>query len=202
MPAGYDYERDQTIRRVWLDLDAAQPGRPDRRPRPRADRPAPAVRLHQRQRLAAAPAPPGRDPAPGATGRSRPCSISRSTAACCQDGLIDLLPGHVPEGAPLWGVAIDIGTTTVTVLAGRPGQRRRCAPRPPSTTARSPAARTSSRASSTPAKKAGPDEMRNLVPARSTSCSSASASAPAPGRAASAWFPSKSSRPPSPATAP
>jgi uncharacterized 2Fe-2S/4Fe-4S cluster protein (DUF4445 family) len=29
--------------------------------------------------------------------------------------LIDLLPGHVPADAPLWGVAIDIGTTTVSV---------------------------------------------------------------------------------------
>lgn len=29
--------------------------------------------------------------------------------------LIDVLPGHVNEGAPLWGCAIDIGTTTVTV---------------------------------------------------------------------------------------
>ncbi len=29
--------------------------------------------------------------------------------------LIDLLPGHVDEYAPLWGAAIDIGTTTVTL---------------------------------------------------------------------------------------
>ena len=29
--------------------------------------------------------------------------------------LIDLLPGHVPADAPLWGAAIDIGTTTVSV---------------------------------------------------------------------------------------
>lgn len=29
--------------------------------------------------------------------------------------LVHLLPGHVPDGAPLWGAAIDIGTTTVTV---------------------------------------------------------------------------------------
>ena len=30
--------------------------------------------------------------------------------------LIDLKPGETPEGAPLWGAAIDIGTTTVTLL--------------------------------------------------------------------------------------
>ena len=29
--------------------------------------------------------------------------------------LIDLLPGHVYEDEPLWGVAVDIGTTTVTL---------------------------------------------------------------------------------------
>jgi uncharacterized 2Fe-2S/4Fe-4S cluster protein (DUF4445 family) len=29
--------------------------------------------------------------------------------------LIDLLPGHVPNDTPLWGAAIDIGTTTVTL---------------------------------------------------------------------------------------
>jgi uncharacterized 2Fe-2S/4Fe-4S cluster protein (DUF4445 family) len=32
-----------------------------------------------------------------------------------QEYLIDLLPGHVSDDAPLWGAAIDIGTTTVTV---------------------------------------------------------------------------------------
>ncbi len=29
--------------------------------------------------------------------------------------LVALLPGHIPAGQPLWGAAIDIGTTTVTV---------------------------------------------------------------------------------------
>ncbi len=29
--------------------------------------------------------------------------------------LIDLLPGHVDEFSPLWGIAVDIGTTTVTL---------------------------------------------------------------------------------------
>ena len=35
--------------------------------------------------------------------------------ASARSWLIDLLPGHVDEDAPLWGAAIDIGTTTVTV---------------------------------------------------------------------------------------
>jgi uncharacterized 2Fe-2S/4Fe-4S cluster protein (DUF4445 family) len=33
----------------------------------------------------------------------------------CPAMLLDLKAGHVPEDAPLWGTAIDIGTTTVTV---------------------------------------------------------------------------------------
>jgi uncharacterized 2Fe-2S/4Fe-4S cluster protein (DUF4445 family) len=33
----------------------------------------------------------------------------------CPAMLLDLKAGHVPEDAPLWGIAIDIGTTTVTV---------------------------------------------------------------------------------------
>jgi uncharacterized 2Fe-2S/4Fe-4S cluster protein (DUF4445 family) len=31
------------------------------------------------------------------------------------DHLVDLLPGHVDESTPLWGIAVDIGTTTVTL---------------------------------------------------------------------------------------
>lgn len=33
----------------------------------------------------------------------------------CPKRLIDLIPGHVPADVPLWGVAIDIGTTTVSL---------------------------------------------------------------------------------------
>ncbi len=33
----------------------------------------------------------------------------------CSARLIALKPGHIPENAPLWGAAIDIGTTTVTL---------------------------------------------------------------------------------------
>jgi uncharacterized 2Fe-2S/4Fe-4S cluster protein (DUF4445 family) len=33
----------------------------------------------------------------------------------CPVRLIDFKPGHVPDDAPLWGVAIDIGTTTVSL---------------------------------------------------------------------------------------
>lgn len=33
----------------------------------------------------------------------------------CPAELLDLMPGHVPADAPLWGAAVDIGTTTVSV---------------------------------------------------------------------------------------
>lgn len=45
-------------------------------------------------------------------------AVLNSTTWDCPDcpaQLIDLIPGHVPEDTPLWGTAIDIGTTTVTV---------------------------------------------------------------------------------------
>lgn len=29
--------------------------------------------------------------------------------------VVDVWPGHIPEAAPLWGIAVDIGTTTVTL---------------------------------------------------------------------------------------
>ncbi|MCL4505617.1 MAG: ASKHA domain-containing protein [Chloroflexi bacterium] len=29
--------------------------------------------------------------------------------------VVDLWPGHIPDDAPLWGIAVDIGTTTVTL---------------------------------------------------------------------------------------
>jgi uncharacterized 2Fe-2S/4Fe-4S cluster protein (DUF4445 family) len=33
----------------------------------------------------------------------------------CQPVLVDLLPGHLTDDTPLWGAAVDIGTTTVTL---------------------------------------------------------------------------------------
>lgn len=42
-------------------------------------------------------------------------SSSAWDCAGCPARLIDLYPGHVAYDSPLWGVAIDIGTTTVTL---------------------------------------------------------------------------------------
>jgi uncharacterized 2Fe-2S/4Fe-4S cluster protein (DUF4445 family) len=43
--------------------------------------------------------------------------INAETWDCpdCPAQLLDIFPGHLPEDAPLWGAAVDIGTTTVTV---------------------------------------------------------------------------------------
>ncbi len=47
----------------------------------------------------------------------RVTAVLDSLGSCpsCPARLIDLLPGAVPVSAPLWGAAIDIGTTTVSV---------------------------------------------------------------------------------------
>lgn len=44
--------------------------------------------------------------------------VDKMTWNCpgCPARLIDLIPGHIPADDPLWGVAIDIGTTTVSLL--------------------------------------------------------------------------------------
>jgi len=43
--------------------------------------------------------------------------VDKMTWDCpgCPARLIDLIPGHIPADEPLWGVAIDIGTTTVSL---------------------------------------------------------------------------------------
>ena len=81
----------------------------------------------------------------------------------CPARLIDVLPGHLSSDTPLWGAAIDIGTTTVSVwlvdLAFWPGESSKS----PSTTAKSGAVKTSSRALSTPARTTATSEMQDLV---------------------------------------
>jgi uncharacterized 2Fe-2S/4Fe-4S cluster protein (DUF4445 family) len=41
--------------------------------------------------------------------------VKRWNCDPCRPILIDLLPGHLPAETPLWGAAVDIGTTTVTL---------------------------------------------------------------------------------------
>ncbi len=116
VPPGYDYRTDQTIRRVKLTL---QPPSMD-------DQTDDLARLLTALRQQA-----------GFTRVRLSLEVLRKIGKVLREGdwnvtaildvqsryegedieerLIDLLPGHIPEETPLWGVAIDIGTTTVTL---------------------------------------------------------------------------------------
>jgi len=114
VPVGYEYLQDQTVRRIHLRLN----------PPTMEDQTDDWARLQTAFRLQ--------------YGMERvACSVSqlRKMGAVLRDGdwqvtavietsglsdhatirLIDLLPGRVDEFSPLWGVAVDIGTTTVSV---------------------------------------------------------------------------------------
>ena len=51
----------------------------------------------------------------GTWDRPNGSAAAEPTAAPIAARLIDLWPGHIPDDAPLWGIAVDIGTTTVTL---------------------------------------------------------------------------------------
>lgn len=116
VPFGYDYRRSQTIQRVRLSL--AEPSLDDQTDD------LSRLRIALRQQA-------------GFTNVNLSLAMLRNLSAILREGawrvtavldvqevmgggalqeyLIALIPGHVPEDAPLWGAAIDIGTTTVTV---------------------------------------------------------------------------------------
>jgi len=130
VPAGYNYLKDQTVRRVTLDVSApSMDNQSDDWSR---------LQSALSQTLSPNGGPKGTGLAPGSTLLSLQVSLPllrrigptmregewQVTAtldlASRRDGrpnarLIDLRPGHVARETPLWGVAIDIGTTTVTV---------------------------------------------------------------------------------------
>jgi len=128
VPAGYDYRRDQRIRR--LNLTVPPPNMDDQ--------------TDDWSRLQTAlrhtPGFSASEDSVQETGVQQSFSISlpllRRIGRTLREGewqvtaildmesgqngrrgarLIDLLPGHMPDDSPLWGVAVDIGTTTVTV---------------------------------------------------------------------------------------
>lgn len=114
VPAGYDHRLDQSMRRITLRLS----------PPSMEDQTDDLERLLTALRQQA-----------GFTSVSVPLSLIRKLGSVLREGdwevtaiidvreagygleerLVDLLPGHVDEDSPLWGAAIDIGTTTVTV---------------------------------------------------------------------------------------
>ncbi len=115
VPAGYDPASAQTIRRYQLTL--TPPSMEDQTDdwsrlqtalRQQADVGDVQVSLETLQRI-------------GAVLREGEWKVTAifdsATWDCpaCPARLIDLRPGHVEADAPLWGVAVDIGTTTVSV---------------------------------------------------------------------------------------
>jgi uncharacterized 2Fe-2S/4Fe-4S cluster protein (DUF4445 family) len=116
VPPGYNYELDQTIHRVHLSLS----------PPSLEDQTDDLSRLLTALKQQA-----------GFTSVSTPLPILRKLGEALRAGdwnvtaiidvhdlfdgryieerLVDLLPGRVPQEEPIWGAAIDIGTTTVTV---------------------------------------------------------------------------------------
>ena len=115
VPPGYDPAQVQTIRRVALTLPPPSMddqtddwGRLQKALRQQAGIERAQVSLALLRRL-------------GRTLRQGDWQVTAildtATWDCpdCPARLIDVRPGHVPERTPLWGAAIDVGTTTVTL---------------------------------------------------------------------------------------
>ena len=115
VPEGYDPDVEQTIRPVHLTL--SQPSMDDQtddwsRLQTAARQQAGVARLDISLGLLQEIGPILRE------GEWQVTAVIRADdwdAAEPQADLLDLLPGHVPTDQPLWGAAVDIGTTTVTV---------------------------------------------------------------------------------------
>jgi len=116
VPPGYDYLRDQTVRRARLSLDP--PSMDDQTDdynrllialRQQAGYEDVAVTLPLIRKLGTAL----REDNWRVTAILDVRKNGKSERLVSR--LVDLLPGHVPDDEPLWGTAIDIGTTTVTV---------------------------------------------------------------------------------------
>jgi uncharacterized 2Fe-2S/4Fe-4S cluster protein (DUF4445 family) len=114
VPAGYDPSADQTVRRVNLTL--SPPTVDDQTD----DWSRLQTALRQQASLETVRAPLSVLRRIGSALRAGEWRIAAVIDAedwdCphCPARLIDLTPGHAAEDAPLWGAAIDIGTTTVS----------------------------------------------------------------------------------------
>lgn len=115
VPPGYDPSVHQTIRRISLQLPP--PSTDDQRDdwnrlktaiRQQTDLREIHISLSQLRRL-------GRVLRAGNWQVTAILDVESWDCPQCPARLIDILPGHMAEEDPLWGLAIDIGTTTVTV---------------------------------------------------------------------------------------
>jgi uncharacterized 2Fe-2S/4Fe-4S cluster protein (DUF4445 family) len=117
VPEGYNPQADQTVRRIRLTL--TPPTMDDQRDdwsrlekeiRQQTETDAVTVSLTVLQRI-------------GAVLREGEWQVtalvsfedSSTPGFERKSTLVDLIPGHVPDEEPLWGISIDIGTTTVSV---------------------------------------------------------------------------------------
>jgi uncharacterized 2Fe-2S/4Fe-4S cluster protein (DUF4445 family) len=118
VPVDYEYFQDQTIRRIHIQLNP--PSMDDQTDD--WSRLQNAIRLqHGFTRIAGSLAILQKMSASLREGEWRATAVIDG-AAISQGGdnaqpirLIDVLPGYVDEYQPLWGMAVDIGTTTVTL---------------------------------------------------------------------------------------
>ncbi len=108
VPAGYDYAADQTVRRVTLSL--SQPNMDDQTDD--WSRLQTALRLQAGIENLTVSLPLLRRI--GAVLREGDWTVS-AVVDSAGNRLVELEPGHRSPDEPLWGVAIDIGTTTVSV---------------------------------------------------------------------------------------
>jgi len=115
-PLGYDYHMDQTIRRVRLDL--TPPSLEDQRD----DLSRVLTGLRQQGKISNISVSLSLLRRIGDILRHADWSVTavldlreHPIEEYQEAWLIDLLPGHVYEDEPLWGIAVDIGTTTVTL---------------------------------------------------------------------------------------
>ncbi|GAB4455750.1 MAG: ASKHA domain-containing protein [Anaerolineales bacterium] len=114
VPADYDYHTFQTVRRVLVQLNP--PSMDDQTDD--WSRLQTAMRLQHRFQNVTCSLPLLRKI--GSTLREGAWNVTAIVETIRLSDyqtirLIDLLPGHIDEQAPLWGAAIDIGTTTVTL---------------------------------------------------------------------------------------
>jgi uncharacterized 2Fe-2S/4Fe-4S cluster protein (DUF4445 family) len=114
VPVGYDYASSQTIRRIHLSL--TPPSMDDQTD----DWSRLQIALRLQAKVSRSQASLQVLQKIGAILRQGEWQVTAILETNPQvpedpDRLVDLLPGHVDESTPLWGIAVDIGTTTVTL---------------------------------------------------------------------------------------
>jgi uncharacterized 2Fe-2S/4Fe-4S cluster protein (DUF4445 family) len=116
VPPGYDYRRDQTIQRISLEL----------KPPSMEDQTSDWARLktalggnYDLGNLSISLPVLQKLPSIIREGDWKVTAIifkDNDTGACASAEVIDIQPGLIKEDMPLWGAAVDIGTTTVKVM--------------------------------------------------------------------------------------